>query len=52
MFFFLFTLGNVSFPGTSSFVGELLILVGLLENNMLSTLLAAVGIILGLIYSF
>lgn len=52
VFLFFFTLGNVSFPGTSSFIGELLILVGLLENNFISTVLAAIGIILGLIYSF
>lgn len=33
IFFLLFTLGNMSFPGTSNFVGELLILVGLGEQN-------------------
>jgi NADH:ubiquinone oxidoreductase subunit 4 (subunit M) len=31
--FFIFTLANMSFPGTSNFVGELLILTGIFENN-------------------
>jgi NADH-quinone oxidoreductase subunit M len=32
-FFFLFTLANMSFPGTSNFVGELLIFAGIFEYN-------------------
>jgi NADH-quinone oxidoreductase subunit M len=32
-FFFIFTLANMSFPGTSNFVGELLILAGIGERN-------------------
>jgi len=32
-FFILFTLGNMSFPGTSNFPGELLILYGIFDDN-------------------
>ena len=51
-FFFLwFTLANISLPGTSAFVGELLVLVGLFQMNTLITTLAAIGMILGAAYS-
>jgi NADH-quinone oxidoreductase subunit M len=33
LFFLLFTLGNMSFPGSSNFPGELLILSGILQTN-------------------
>ena len=33
IFFLIFTLANMSFPGTSNFVGELLILTGIFEQN-------------------
>jgi len=41
----------MSFPGTSNFVGELLILTGIFENNTWVTVMAATGIILSAIYS-
>ena len=51
IFFFLFTLGNMGFPGTSNFVGEFLIFVGILQKNFFIVLLAATSIVLGAIYS-
>lgn len=51
-FFFLsFTIGNIALPGTSSFVGEFLILAGIIEVNIIATFISATGIILGGIYS-
>lgn len=50
-FFFAFTLGNMGFPGTSNFVGELLIFVGIFQKNMFILVLAATSIVLGAIYS-
>ncbi|YP_717299.1 nad4 (mitochondrion) [Ostreococcus tauri] len=50
-FFFIFTLGNLSLPGTSSFVGEFLILVGVFQTNTFIATLAATGMILGGAYS-
>jgi NADH:ubiquinone oxidoreductase subunit 4 (subunit M) len=49
--FFVLILSNISFPGTSSFVGEFLILVGLFENNHFSALVATFSIILTAVYS-
>ncbi len=51
IFFFLFILANISFPGTSNFVGEFLVLVGVFENNLFITFLAVFSIILSAIYS-
>ncbi len=51
IFFFLFTLGNIGFPGTSNFIGETLILVGIFEKNILIALFAGFGIILSAVYS-
>jgi proton-translocating NADH-quinone oxidoreductase chain M len=49
--FFVFTLGNLSLPGTSSFVGEFLILLGVFQTNTFIATLAATGMILGGAYS-
>jgi NADH:ubiquinone oxidoreductase subunit 4 (subunit M) len=49
--FFVFTLANLSLPGTSSFVGEFLILVGVFQSNTVTTFLAATGMVLGGAYS-
>ena len=46
-----FTLGNIGLPATSSFVGEILILVGCFEANSWATLFAGLGMILGIGYS-
>jgi proton-translocating NADH-quinone oxidoreductase chain M len=50
-FFLVFTMGNLSLPGTSSFVGEFLILVGTFQTNTFIATLAATGMILGGAYS-
>jgi NADH:ubiquinone oxidoreductase subunit 4 (subunit M) len=50
-FFLLFTLANMGFPGTSNFLGELLVFVGLAEQNTAVLLVAASGIVLSAIYS-
>ena len=46
-----FVLGNIGFPTTSSFVGELLILLGVTESNLFLGFLSFSGIILGVVYS-
>ena len=51
LFFLIFTLGNLSLPGTSSFVGEFLILAGTFQTNTFVATLAALGMILGGAYS-
>lgn len=50
-FLFFFTLGNISLPGTSSFVGEILILLGVFQTNTLIGLIATSGMIFGTAYS-
>jgi proton-translocating NADH-quinone oxidoreductase chain M len=49
--FLLFTMANISLPGTSSFVGEFLVLVGAFQSNTSVAFLATTGIILGAAYS-
>ena len=49
--FLIFTLGNLSLPGTSSFIGEFLILVGAFQTNTFIATVAALGMILGGAYS-
>jgi proton-translocating NADH-quinone oxidoreductase chain M len=49
--FLFFTMANISFPGTSSFVGEFLILVGSFKVNTTITFLGATGVIIGGAYS-
>lgn len=49
--FLFFTLANISFPGTSNFVGEFLILVGAFKINKIATFFGALGIIFGSVYS-
>lgn len=49
--FFIFTLANMGFPGTSNFVGELLIFIGLGQTNTMVLILAALGIVLSAVYS-
>jgi NADH-quinone oxidoreductase subunit M len=50
-FFLLFILGNIGFPGTSNFVGEILILIGIFENNPFIAVCTGSGIILSAVYS-
>jgi proton-translocating NADH-quinone oxidoreductase chain M len=51
-FLFIFILANVSFPGTSNFVGEILIFAGLIQKSFIITFFAGFGIILSAVYSF
>ena len=45
-----FMLGALGLPGTSGFVGEILILIGAFQKSFLVAILASVGIILGAAY--
>ena len=49
--FLFFTLANIGFPGTSSFVGEFLILLGSFNVNIPITILSSISMILGGCYS-
>jgi proton-translocating NADH-quinone oxidoreductase chain M len=51
LIFLFFTLANISFPGTSSFVGEFLILIGSFKVNSTVTFLGATGVVIGGVYS-
>ena len=51
LLFVFFTMANISLPGTSSFIGEFLVLVGTYQNNSLIAVLAATGMILGAAYA-
>lgn len=48
---FIYTLSNMSIPGSSSFVGELLILTGIFEDNTTTAIFSIIGMFLGGIYS-
>jgi NADH-quinone oxidoreductase subunit M len=49
--FMLFMMASVGLPGTSGFVGEILVLVGVFQVNQWVAALAATGAILGAAYS-
>lgn len=49
--FFLFILGNISFPGTSSFIGEGLILLDIVSTHIGSMLLIGIILFLCTVYS-
>lgn len=51
LYFLIFTLANMSFPGTANFIGEFLIFVGLFSRSPLVTVLAGSGIVLSAVYS-
>ena len=48
--FMLFMLASVGLPGTSGFIGEVLVIVGVFQLNSWVALLAATGMILGAAY--
>ena len=48
--FMVFMLAAVGLPGTSGFVGEILVLIGVFQVNTWVALLAATGIVLGAVY--
>lgn len=50
-FLFFFTLANIALPGTSSFIGEFLILLGSFQLNFKATFLAAFSVIISGSYS-
>lgn len=49
--FLFFTMANIGLPGTSSFVGEFLLLAGSFKTNTTVTFIGATGMILGGCYS-
>jgi len=49
--FLIFSLANIGFPLTSSFVGEFYIFVGLVRYNFWATFFSATSIVLGAIYT-
>ena len=48
--FMIFTLAALGLPGTSGFVGEFLVLVGVFQKNILVAILASLGIVLAAAY--
>ena len=48
--FAVFMLGALGLPGTSGFIGEILVLLGAFQKNFLVAILASAGIILGAAY--
>lgn len=48
--FVFFTMANISLPGTSSFIGEFLVLTGAYQNNSFVAFMAATGMVLGAAY--
>ena len=51
IFFFFFSFCNIGFPGTSSFIGELLVLIGSFQSNIFLTFVTSLSIILSAGYS-
>jgi NADH-quinone oxidoreductase subunit M len=45
-FLMLFTMSNIALPGTISFVGEFLLLIGIYQNNILGCILSTTGVVL------
>ncbi len=46
----IFTLGAIGLPGTTGFIGEFLILMGVFRDNFLVATIASIGVILGAAY--
>ncbi len=51
LFFFIFTLGNMGFPGTVNFVGEFLVYTGIFDRNAFVGVLATPAIVFSAVYS-
>jgi proton-translocating NADH-quinone oxidoreductase chain M len=49
--FLLFTIANIALPGTSSFVGEFIILLGLFSNNVFVAFFSALSMVFGGCYA-
>jgi NADH-quinone oxidoreductase subunit M len=50
-FFLMFTLANMGFPGTSNFLGEILLFVGIYAYNSTTLIFATAGIVFSAVYS-
>tara|TARA_B100000686_G_C16669949_1_gene905838 strand:- start:915 stop:1343 length:429 start_codon:yes stop_codon:yes gene_type:complete len=48
--FMIFTLAALGLPGTSGFIGEILILIGIFQVNIFVAVLASLGVILSAAY--
>ena len=48
--FMIFTLGALGLPGTSGFVGEFLVLIGVFQKSMIVAIIASLGVILAAAY--
>lgn len=51
VFFLFFTFANLGFPGTSSFIGEVLVLLSSFQINKTLTVFSSLGMIFGAAYS-
>jgi proton-translocating NADH-quinone oxidoreductase chain M len=51
LFFLLFNIANIGFPGTGSFLGELLIFIGLFRINTILTLFSALSLVISAVYT-
>ena len=51
VFFLIFTMANIALPGTSSFVGEFLLLLGVYKINIFCSVVGTLGVILCGAYS-
>lgn len=51
VFFLILIFANMSLPGTCNFVGELLIFVGIFQQNTVIAFFAGIGIVLSAVYS-
>jgi proton-translocating NADH-quinone oxidoreductase chain M len=49
--FLILTMANIALPGTSSFIGEFLLLIGIYKENILTAVIGSLGVILGGAYS-
>lgn len=50
-YFLIFTLANIALPGTSSFIGEFLLLLGIFQKSVITCVFSALGVILCGAYS-
>lgn len=51
IYMFFFSISNLAFPGTSNFISEFLVLIGITEKNISIMFLAASGMLFSSIYS-
>lgn len=51
LFFLFFSIANIGLPGTASFIGEFLILVGIIKTNTFVAAFSGLGMVLGGAYS-